>query len=67
MLRLANVCAVLEDGVPPAHSEAILVGRPLDGSRNPKTMMGMKLANITGVVTYQVCTSAWLQDYMHLQ
>ena len=43
------------DGVPPAHSEAILVGRALDGTRNPKTMMGMKLSNITGVVTYQVC------------
>ncbi|KAI0661501.1 endonuclease/exonuclease/phosphatase [Cubamyces menziesii] len=41
------------DGIPPAHSEAILIGRALDGTRNPKTMMGMKLSNITGVVTYQ--------------
>ncbi|KAI0671579.1 endonuclease/exonuclease/phosphatase [Trametes maxima] len=42
-----------DDGVPPAHPEAILVGRALDGSRNPKTSMGVKLTNITGVVTYQ--------------
>ncbi|KAH9856479.1 endonuclease/exonuclease/phosphatase [Lenzites betulinus] len=41
------------DGLPPAHPEAILIGRPLDGTRNPKTTMGMKLKNVTGVVTYQ--------------
>ncbi|CDO77391.1 hypothetical protein BN946_scf184835.g13 [Trametes cinnabarina] len=44
-----------DDGeVPPAHSETILIGRALDGTRNPKTRMGMNLSNITGVVTYQV-------------
>ncbi|KAI0360124.1 DNase I-like protein [Trametes cingulata] len=38
---------------PPAHPEAILIGRALDGTHNPKTSMGMKLSNVTGVVTYQ--------------
>ncbi|KAL7279037.1 hypothetical protein ACG7TL_006871 [Trametes sanguinea] len=43
-----------EDGeVPSAHPETILIGRALDGTRNPKTRMGMKLSNITGIVTYQ--------------
>ncbi|KAI9000554.1 endonuclease/exonuclease/phosphatase [Trametes punicea] len=43
-----------QDGsMPPAHPEAILIGRPLDGTHNPKTMMGMRLGNITGIVTYQ--------------
>ncbi|KAI0649283.1 endonuclease/exonuclease/phosphatase [Trametes meyenii] len=42
-----------DDGVPPAHPEAILIGRALDGTRNPKTSMGVQLTNITGIVTYQ--------------
>ncbi|KAI0368721.1 DNase I-like protein [Pilatotrama ljubarskyi] len=41
------------DEMPPAHPEAILVGRAFDGTHNPKTAMGTKLSNITGVVTYQ--------------
>ncbi|KAI0635685.1 endonuclease/exonuclease/phosphatase [Trametes polyzona] len=41
------------NGIPPAHPEAILIGRAPDGTRNPKTIMGAKLGNITGVVTYQ--------------
>ena len=31
-----------------------MIGRPLDGTRNPKTVMGAVLSSITGVVTYQV-------------
>ncbi|KAI0685216.1 DNase I-like protein [Cytidiella melzeri] len=41
------------DGVPYAHSEAIPLGRPLDDSRNPMSMVGMTFENITGIVTYQ--------------
>ncbi|OCH95417.1 DNase I-like protein [Obba rivulosa] len=42
-----------KSGVPNAHPEAIFVGHPLDGTRNPKPFMGAALSNITGVVTYQ--------------
>ncbi|KAI1797347.1 DNase I-like protein [Ganoderma leucocontextum] len=38
---------------PPAHPEAIFIGRPLDGTRNPKAVMGAVLSDITGVITYQ--------------
>ncbi|KAI0711890.1 DNase I-like protein [Cerioporus squamosus] len=41
------------DDMPPAHPEAILIGRPLDSTRNPKPVMGAKLTDITGIVTYQ--------------
>ena len=44
-----------KDNVPYAHSEAIPLGRPLDGSRNPHSAIGVKFENITGIVTYQVC------------
>lgn len=46
--------AIGPGGVPHAHSEAILVGRALDKSRNPRAFMGVNLADITGIVTYQV-------------
>ncbi|KAI0090862.1 DNase I-like protein [Irpex rosettiformis] len=42
-----------KDDIPYAHSEAIPLGRPLDGSRNPKSTIGVKFENITGIVTYQ--------------
>ncbi|OBZ72069.1 hypothetical protein A0H81_07832 [Grifola frondosa] len=41
------------DAPPDAHPETILLGRPLDGTRNPKTAVGTALSAITGVVTYQ--------------
>ncbi|KAI0783692.1 Endonuclease/exonuclease/phosphatase [Abortiporus biennis] len=41
------------DDVPDAHPEAILIGRALDGTKNPKTVMGMGLTSITGIATYQ--------------
>jgi hypothetical protein len=38
---------------PDANPEAILIGSPLDGSRNPnQTLLGDSLEDITGVVTY---------------
>ncbi|PSR72952.1 hypothetical protein PHLCEN_2v11189 [Hermanssonia centrifuga] len=39
--------------VPYSHSETILIGHPLDNSRNPRPYMGVTLSDITGVVTYQ--------------
>ncbi|GJE96590.1 DNase I-like protein [Phanerochaete sordida] len=41
------------DGKPVAHSEAILIGKPIDGTRNPRTTVGMNLTSITGVLAYQ--------------
>ncbi|KAF3358687.1 hypothetical protein VD0004_g3005 [Verticillium dahliae] len=35
-----------------ANPETVLIGSPLDGTRNPESKMGDKLADITGVVTY---------------
>lgn len=32
--------------------EAIVIGTPLDGTRNPESKMGDKFADITGIVTY---------------
>ncbi|THH01613.1 hypothetical protein EW026_g1134 [Hermanssonia centrifuga] len=39
--------------VPYSHSETILIGHPLDNSRNPRPYMGVTLSDITGIVTYQ--------------
>ena len=40
-----------------ANPEAILVGAPLDGTKNPKTVvMGTTFQDITGIVTYQFNT-----------
>ncbi|TBU49836.1 DNase I-like protein [Dichomitus squalens] len=41
------------DEAPPAHPEAIYIGRPMDGTRNPKAVMGAVLSDVTGVVAYQ--------------
>ncbi|KAH8100026.1 DNase I-like protein [Cristinia sonorae] len=41
------------DETPDAHPGTILVGKPLDGTRLPKSVVGMALSDITGVVTYQ--------------
>ncbi|TBU63093.1 DNase I-like protein [Dichomitus squalens] len=41
------------DEAPPAHPEAIFIGRPMDGTRNPKAVMGAVLSDVTGVVAYQ--------------
>ncbi|GBE87792.1 hypothetical protein SCP_1200160 [Sparassis crispa] len=40
-------------GIPHAHPETILIGRPFDGARNPSTSIGATLTDITGIVTYQ--------------
>lgn len=38
---------------PYAHPGAILIGHPLDNTRNPRTTMGTTMSDITGIVTYQ--------------
>ncbi|KAJ7794158.1 DNase I-like protein [Mycena olivaceomarginata] len=40
-------------GIPDANPEAIIVGSPLDGTKNPKTAIGTRLTDIVGVITYQ--------------
>ncbi|KAJ7459796.1 DNase I-like protein [Mycena latifolia] len=42
-----------KDGIPDANPEAILVGAPLDGTKNPKVAIGSELTDIVGVITYQ--------------
>lgn len=41
------------DGIPDGNPEAILVGSPLNGTRNVATALGNVYEDITGVVTYQ--------------
>ncbi|KAF7299071.1 hypothetical protein MIND_00855400 [Mycena indigotica] len=41
------------DGTPDANPEAVLLGKPLDGTKNPKVAIGTTLSDIVGVVTYQ--------------
>lgn len=41
------------DGIPDGNPEAILIGAPLDKSKNPTVAVGVSLRDITGVVTYQ--------------
>ena len=41
------------DGVPDANPEVIMIGSPLDGTKNPKTSLGKRFSDITGVIVYQ--------------
>lgn len=41
------------DGIPDGNPEAILVGSPLDDTKNAATALGNVYEDITGVVTYQ--------------
>lgn len=41
------------DGIPDANPETIIIGSPLDKTKNPKVAVGFGLTDITGVVTYQ--------------
>ncbi|KAI0821994.1 DNase I-like protein [Trametes gibbosa] len=41
------------DGVPDANPEVIIVGSPLDGTKNPSVFLGETFSNITGIVAYQ--------------
>jgi hypothetical protein len=44
------------DGIPDGNPEAIIVGGPLDGTKNVATALGNTYDDITGVVTFQ-CVS----------
>nr|VWP01052.1 Small G-protein Ras2 [Ganoderma boninense] len=41
------------DNVPDANPETIIIGSPLDGTKNPTVSLGMQFSDITGVVVYQ--------------
>ncbi|KAF5339002.1 hypothetical protein D9611_008738 [Ephemerocybe angulata] len=40
------------DGVPDGNPEAVMLGSPLDGTKNPLPALGAQLSDVTGVVTY---------------
>lgn len=40
-------------GAPDGNPEVVIIGSPLDGTKNPDTAAGFGLSDITGVVTYQ--------------
>lgn len=41
------------DGIPDANPETVIIGSPLDGTKNPTTAVGVALTDITGPVVYQ--------------
>ncbi|OSD07381.1 DNase I-like protein [Trametes coccinea BRFM310] len=41
------------DGVPDANPEVVIIGSPLDGSKNPSVSLGKTFSDITGIVAYQ--------------
>ena len=50
------------DGKPDGNPETVIIGPPLDKTKNPKTAVGMGLTDITGVVVYQ-CVSNFSNIY----
>lgn len=46
-------CPTGPDGLPDANPEMVLIGDPLDGSKNPDVAVGTTLSDITGVVVFQ--------------
>lgn len=41
------------DGIPDGNPETVIIGAPLDKTKNPQVAVGFALSDITGVVTYQ--------------
>ncbi|KIJ59068.1 hypothetical protein HYDPIDRAFT_33575 [Hydnomerulius pinastri MD-312] len=41
------------DGLPTPHPDEIVIGKPLDGSKNPKVAIGTTLSDISGIVQYE--------------
>ncbi|KAI0059548.1 DNase I-like protein [Artomyces pyxidatus] len=41
------------DNVPDANPETVIIGAPLDGTKNPNVALGTTLSDITGVVLFQ--------------
>jgi len=44
-------------GIPDANPEAVIIGPPLDGTKNPQSALGATFSDITGVVAYQYAPS----------
>ncbi|PPQ68328.1 hypothetical protein CVT24_004809 [Panaeolus cyanescens] len=40
-------------GIPDGNPETVIIGPPLDGTKNPQTAVGIGLSDITGIVTYR--------------
>ena len=67
--RLVLLIAPLvgHDGKPDGNPETVIIGSPLDKTKNPKTAVGMGLTDITGVVVYQcVCRIVLISDYIDI-
>ncbi|OJT13614.1 hypothetical protein TRAPUB_9803 [Trametes pubescens] len=45
--------ALGSDGIPDANPEVIIVGSPLDGTKNPAVSLGKTFSDITGIIAYQ--------------
>ncbi|KAI0689077.1 DNase I-like protein [Cytidiella melzeri] len=41
------------DGIPDGGPESVIIGSPVDGTKNPEMNVGMTLSDITGVIQYQ--------------
>ncbi|KAI0352619.1 DNase I-like protein [Trametes cingulata] len=41
------------NGVPDANPEVVIVGSPLDGTKNPSVSLGKTFTDITGIIAYQ--------------
>lgn len=41
------------DNIPDGNPETVIIGSPLDGTKNPTTAVGVGLTDITGPVVYQ--------------
>ncbi|KAI0373889.1 DNase I-like protein [Pilatotrama ljubarskyi] len=41
------------DGPPDANPEVVIVGSPLDGTKNPSVSLGKTFSDITGIIAYQ--------------
>ncbi|CDO71685.1 hypothetical protein BN946_scf184915.g29 [Trametes cinnabarina] len=41
------------EGVPDANPEVVIIGSPLDGTKNPTVSLGKTFSDITGIVAYQ--------------
>ncbi|KAF8964437.1 Endonuclease/exonuclease/phosphatase [Flammula alnicola] len=41
------------DGIPDGNPETVIIGSPLDKTKNPQTAVGIGLTDITGIVVYQ--------------
>lgn len=47
------LCGVGKDNLPDGNPEAVMIGSPLDGTKNPAPSLGSQFSDITGIVTYQ--------------